>query len=456
MPRKRAADFDQSFLDLVEAPPSVYTAEQEAATKIDRRHKRRVKDYYPIYSDNPGGWQADLMFLPYTNSRNETRLHAILCVININSKYAFARMLPFTSKRGGRDADYDPSAPLDETGQRGVNVGGVRYEVKITGQSHSQAKVIGAMSAILDVDAEEEKKWLETKIPKDEDGKVRDKQDLWKGGDLNWPNGKFLFKTIYTDAGGEFGKQFDDWCMSRNIKHTVFGPTTGKKTRLGIVERFNRTLREMYFKHIDGIPRENLNHYFTIVLPQILKIYNRGRNHLSIEKFEKWKRGMTPSQSFPKGLAFTPKFMMSGGNRLQWIDWKKKETERVADLYKGEEAYLSTKPKASYFKGILHIKKGRGRTPYETKDPFGKSTQGTYSKPYQILKKNTNKNPYTGKLQDAHSFLIQSDTQPDGEGTLRLMPYDLDAGPKHIKHKPKRYRPPRNKNTEEKIRIVTV
>ena len=70
MPRKRAADFDQSFLDMVEAPPSVYTAEQEAATKIDRRQKRRVKDYYPIYSDNPGGWQADLMFLPYTNSRN--------------------------------------------------------------------------------------------------------------------------------------------------------------------------------------------------------------------------------------------------------------------------------------------------------------------------------------------------------------------------------------------------
>ena len=94
-----------------------------------------------------------------------------------------------------------------------------------------------------------------------------------------------------------------------------------------MVERFNRTLREMYFKHIDGVRRVDLNHYFTIVLPQILKIYNRGRNHMSIEKFEKWKRGMTPSQSFPKGLAFTPKYMMSGGNRLQWIDWKKKETE---------------------------------------------------------------------------------------------------------------------------------
>ena len=111
MPRKRKSDFDQAFLDSVAAPPSIYPAGHEAATKIDRRQKRRVKDYYPIYSDNPGGWQADLMFLSYTNSKNETRLHAILCVININSKYAFARMLPFTSKRGGRDKEYDPSSP---------------------------------------------------------------------------------------------------------------------------------------------------------------------------------------------------------------------------------------------------------------------------------------------------------------------------------------------------------
>ena len=108
MPRKRKNDFEQSFLNLVEATPSIYTAEQDVATKIDKRQKRRVKDYYPIYSDNPGGWQADLMLLPYTNSKNKTRLHAILGVININSKYAFDTMLPFTSKKGGRDKDYDP------------------------------------------------------------------------------------------------------------------------------------------------------------------------------------------------------------------------------------------------------------------------------------------------------------------------------------------------------------
>ena len=85
---------------------------------------------------------------------------------------------------------------------------------------------------------------------------------------------------------------------------------------------------------------------------------------------------MTPYQAFPKGLAFTPKYMMSGGNRLEWIDWKKQETDRVAYLYKDEEAFFSSNPKASYFKGMINIKKGRGRAPYEAKDPFGKSTQG--------------------------------------------------------------------------------
>ena len=64
-------------------------------------------------------------------------------------------MLPFTSKKGGKDKDYDPTAPLDEW-QRDVNIGGERFEVKVTGQSHSQAKVIGALSAIIAVDAEGE------------------------------------------------------------------------------------------------------------------------------------------------------------------------------------------------------------------------------------------------------------------------------------------------------------
>ena len=75
------------------------------------------------------------------------------------------------------------------------------------------------------------------------------------GGDLDAPNGTFVFKTIYTDEGQEFRKQFTLFCASRDTHHTRFGPTTGKKTHLGIVERLHRTLRELYYEHIKLYPR---------------------------------------------------------------------------------------------------------------------------------------------------------------------------------------------------------
>ena len=275
---------------------------------------------------------------------------------------------------------------------------------------------------------------------------------------MDKPYGTFVFKTIYTDEGQEFGKQFDLFCESRNIHHTKFGPTTGKKTRLGIVERFNRTLRELYYEHIKTIPRDNQNHYFTTVIPQILQIYNRSRNHSTIEQFEKWKRGMKPSEKFPKGFVFTPKYMMRGMNNMEWIDWKKEQTDKVADIYKDEEIFLNSnpKPKASYYKGIINIKKGRNGTPYQMRDAFGKGTEGTYSKPYQILQKNVNKNHWTGEVRDAHSFLLQSDKAPPGEGTLRLMAYDLDAGHNHKKHKPKRGRASPLKKKKSEIRLLLI
>ena len=98
-----------------------------------------------------------------------------------------------------------------------------------------------------------------------------------------------MFKTIYTDEGQEFGKQFTLLCASRDIHPVCFGPTTGKKIRLGMVERFSRTRRELYYEHITPIPK--LSHYFTTVSPEILKKYNRRRNHISIENFKEWKIG---------------------------------------------------------------------------------------------------------------------------------------------------------------------
>ena len=73
--------------------------------------------------------------------------------------------------------------------------------------------------------------------------------------------------------------------------------------------------------------------------------------------------------------------------------------------------------------------KGKKECAYQMRDHFGKGMEGSYSKPYQILKKNVNKNHWAGAVQDAHYFLLQSDTAPSGEGAFRLMACDLDAGP---------------------------
>ena len=86
---------------------------------------------------------------------------------HFNNKYAFARVLPFTATKGGRDKDYDALEPSDESGEQGVNIGGVWYKVKIKGQTYLQAKVIGALGAILDMNVPQETEWLETKIPRE-------------------------------------------------------------------------------------------------------------------------------------------------------------------------------------------------------------------------------------------------------------------------------------------------
>ena len=52
---------------------------QEETKEETKTVRPDVSACYPIYSDKPGGWQADLMFIPYTNLKKETRLHAF-CV----------------------------------------------------------------------------------------------------------------------------------------------------------------------------------------------------------------------------------------------------------------------------------------------------------------------------------------------------------------------------------------
>ena len=72
--------------------------ERKAQVQEDLSQKFIPKDimWYPIYADRPDSYQADLMFEPVTNSKGETISQAILCVININTKYNFAEPVDYT------------------------------------------------------------------------------------------------------------------------------------------------------------------------------------------------------------------------------------------------------------------------------------------------------------------------------------------------------------------------
>ena len=102
-----------------------------------------------------------------------------------------------------------------------------------------------------------------------------------------------------------------------------------------------------------------------MLIPEILKEYNREKDHKSIRRF--WKR------NFPKGkrlrgfggykdkpikLVFTPMMMMLKGKQTDWMDYKKKQTEQVDEHYAKKIKQLQTLPKVRYWKKLIVKKKG--------------------------------------------------------------------------------------------------
>ena len=97
------------------------------------------------------------------------------------------------------------------------------------------------IGAKLNDDVAQETEWSETKIPRDQNGRIADLLHHKLGEDLDCPYSTFVIKTIYTNKGQEFRKLFTLFCNSRDIHHT-FWTYHWEKTCLGIVERFHRML----------------------------------------------------------------------------------------------------------------------------------------------------------------------------------------------------------------------
>ena len=85
---------------------------------------------------------------------------------------------------------------------------------------------------------------------------------------------RFCIARLYTDEGGEFKGSFKEFCDSHGIEQHRFKKEEGSKRRLGVVERFNRTIRrylEVQRKLRGPLPLED-------VLPDVLDLYNGYHN----------------------------------------------------------------------------------------------------------------------------------------------------------------------------------
>lgn len=358
-----------------EAQKQVNKKAQEELTEV---HQPKPT-YYPTFADAPHTWQADLMFMPYTKKGDDRKkLHGFFCMVNVNTKYAFARQLIFKSKK--EDEDY-----------------GARKSKKIKGTVKTQQNTATALKGILDIDIPREVAWLR-------------KSKAEGGGGV--PDAEIKVNKIFTDDGGEFGGAFKELCEDRGILLYRLSPKTGSKHRTGVVERFNRTLRRYYFKWMSEHPNES--HYFNNALPKVLAEYNRHMDHRSIRDFFRTK-GKLSEAKYGKGVfAFSPRMMVTEAREKEWVEYKRKQMKKVDEKYKDVIQKLSSNPTVRYFKKT-----------YDT-NKFTKFGKGTLSEPHKITGR-TNDHEIASswsRSRNGRMMVPSKSFQLDGN-PLKVLPYDI-------------------------------
>ena len=372
----------------------------------------KVEKFYPIYSDTSDAWQADLTFFwdkakyytsnvpePPSSNRGRKRKNAfvprvkiaVLCVININSRFAFAEVTEFSEKEV-EDAE--------ETTMKWDKLQKVTSEV-VRGVNKTADKTLDAFKIILD-----DMKGLKGRTLREEteyQGPIKDLKGIG-----------FKVKTLYVDEGSEFKGAFEDFCDRQKIHLVVFAPSEGTKRRMGIVERFHRTLKAMIqqlWKLEDRRGEECSS--VKELLPQVMKNYNFSKSHRSLTHFVrktentpkgKWNRvakGMTPfAASFP-------------GLEAPYIAQKEKERKEVEEFYKEDVDKLKRRPRVRFFKAndTSDFKK--------FEDRFQRQGAGTLtSDTYRIKGRHAYRKGREDKKGD--SFAL------DGLNGFRVLPYDVN------------------------------
>lgn len=199
----------------------------------DKKGKRRT-DFYPIYGDQPGSYQMDLVFV----KPKHKGYFPCVTMIHINRKVVTAQ-------------------PLKSKNSKAV--------------ARAVEKCVDTME-----------------------------------NEYNLP-----VLRISTDAGKEFQGETKKMLKNRGIHLTLVQPSEGKKTRMGVIERFHRTMR----KGLNMIMTEYGTTNWVEILPYIIAKYNYEKIHRSI--------GMTPME-------------MTDADERKFVEKRQKKTEDLRKMYRQE------------------------------------------------------------------------------------------------------------------------
>jgi hypothetical protein len=312
-------------------------------------------------------------------------------VINVNTRFAFAKVTEFDPKEVEISINSRKKWDARTKAQREV----------ISGTIKTAQKTADAFEEIL-----QEMKELKGRHLKELSG-FKGTVDQLKGY-------KFRVKTLYTDDGSEFKGEFTELCDRLDIHHVQFTPSTGTKRRLGIVERFNRTLKRLIRKERERQKqRGNKVPSVKELLPIVLKDYNFKNPHTGLVQTIREAKGMRKHEREDpekKISTTTPYLAMRPGIERGFIEQKKRKREEVEDFYKDEITKMKRRPKVRFFKTLntSHFKR--------FSDRFQHQGSGTLTdRAYRLAGRHV----YGADQKTGDSF------EMEGLPGFRVLPYDV-------------------------------
>ena len=204
------------------------------------------KVWYPIVSLMHDTYQADLTFHNVGEGRKKEYVQAIFTIINVNTRFGYAQPMPYKSKEIQNDAWTDTKTEnktrrvYESHPKRATTLAFVKALIWLYGKGKRVKRLFldgGGEFAEFKAFGENPMNW------------IRENTTWYRGGGIpKWADQKgtkiSLSKNIKSKPSNDdfFGKEF----FLEPIKVLVFKPKEGTKRRLAIVERFNRTVKDIY------------------------------------------------------------------------------------------------------------------------------------------------------------------------------------------------------------------